>query len=100
MKKGLSFVLLIILIHYYKVVKGNCGTKNLIIGDDDSESEFSFGSYVPIMLYDISKSGIGYTANRNNAAVQCPSGTAYSSCLPSANEGGPNNRCGVYNRLC
>nr|KYP46656.1 hypothetical protein KK1_031753 [Cajanus cajan] len=94
MKKGLSFVLLIILIHYYLI-----GTENCLIGND-LESEFSFGSHVDNILYDVSQSGIGNIANRNKIAVNCPSGASYRSCLPSKNGGGPNNRCGYYNRDC
>ncbi|TKY50170.1 hypothetical protein E2542_SST27626 [Spatholobus suberectus] len=99
MKKGLSFALLIILIHY-EVAKGaNCVTEDCLIGND-LESEFSFGSHVARMLYDVSQSVTGKTGNGNNQAVNCPQSRGYRSCLPSQNGGGPNNRCNDYNRIC
>ncbi|KAK7371529.1 hypothetical protein VNO78_36408 [Psophocarpus tetragonolobus] len=99
MKKGLSFVLLILLIHY-NVVKGkNCDTEDCLIGYD-LDSEFSFGSHVARMLYDVSQSVSGKTGNSNNQAVNCPQSNNYRSCLPSQNGGGPNQNCGQYTRNC
>ncbi|XP_027359143.1 uncharacterized protein LOC113867845 [Abrus precatorius] len=111
MKKGLSLVLLIILIHLHlskattwKMVNGNSkgcvgGTEDCLV-DIDLESEFSFGSHVARMLYDVSQSTTGRTGNRNGASVNCPQTQNYRSCLPSPNGGGPRQRCGDYTRTC
>ena len=100
--KGLLLVLMIILIHY-KVVNANynkeCDTENCLIGND-LESEFSFGSRVARMLYDVSQSVSGKTGNSNNKAVNCTQTKDYRSCLPPKNGGGPNQRCGDYTRNC
>nr|ACU15723.1 unknown [Glycine max] len=103
MKKGLSFVLLLILvIIHYKVANANnnnCVTEDCLIGHS-LESEFSFGSHVARMLYDVSQSVSGQTGNSNNAAVNCPESNGYRSCLSSQNGGGPNQNCGDYTRTC
>ncbi|KAK7370177.1 hypothetical protein VNO78_38026 [Psophocarpus tetragonolobus] len=95
MKKGLLFVLLITLIHY-NVVNGN--HNNVVIGNE-FESEFSFGSHVARMLYDVSLSVCGKTGNQFNHAVLCPERFSYRSCLPDPNGGGPRQRCGDYSRV-
>ncbi|RZB46261.1 hypothetical protein D0Y65_050329 [Glycine soja] len=101
MNKGLSFVLLILLIHYNNVVNANnknCVTEDCLIGNNDLESEFYFGSHVARMLYDVSQSVSGQTGNSNNKAVNCPQSNGYRTCLPSKNGGGPNQSCGDYTR--
>ncbi|KAG4911741.1 hypothetical protein JHK87_052255 [Glycine soja] len=103
MNKGLSFVLLILLIHYNNVVNANnknCVTEDCLIGNNDLESEFYFGSHVARMLYDVSQSVSGQTGNSNNKAVNCPQSNGYRTCLPSKNGGGPNQSCGDYTRVC
>ncbi|RDX89347.1 hypothetical protein CR513_28922, partial [Mucuna pruriens] len=94
MKKGILFAVLILLIHYRVVVNGNnCATEDCLIANH-LESEFSFASHVARMLYDVGNSLTGQTGNSNNAAVKCPQGQGYRTCLPSQNGGGPNSRCG------
>ncbi|KAK7365023.1 hypothetical protein VNO80_13774 [Phaseolus coccineus] len=99
MIKGLSLVLLILLIHHNLVNATNCVTEDCVIGND-LESEFSFGFHTSRMLYDVSLSVQGYTGNRNYQAVNCPKAQAYRSCLPSQNGGGPNKNCDETTRNC
>ncbi|KAK7316283.1 hypothetical protein VNO77_35208 [Canavalia gladiata] len=111
MKNGFSLVLFIIVIHLHlskattawKVVNGNhnggCGGGDCLI-NMDLESEFSFGSHVARMLYDVSQSVTGRTGNNNGASVNCPQSQGYRNCLPSQNGGGPRQRCGDYTRTC
>ncbi|KAK7370176.1 hypothetical protein VNO78_33768 [Psophocarpus tetragonolobus] len=66
---------------------------------NDLESEFSFGSHVARMLYDVSQSMSGKTGNAENKAVRCPEKKNYRSCLPDPNGKGPRP-CGDYNRGC
>ncbi|ESW23337.1 hypothetical protein PHAVU_004G038300 [Phaseolus vulgaris] len=96
MKKGLSLVLVMIVIHSYYVV--NAKYEGFI--GNNLESEFSFDSHVSRMLYDVSLSVCGKTGNRNNKAVFCPELLGYRSCLPDANGGGPIQRCDDYTRGC
>ncbi|KAL2335427.1 hypothetical protein Fmac_016640 [Flemingia macrophylla] len=99
MKKGLLLAFVILMA---AVVNGhkNCMTEDCLIGNNDLDSEFSFGSHVARMLYDVSQSVSGKTGNQNNQAVNCGQSSNYRSCLPSQNGGGPNSRCGDYNRIC
>ncbi|KAK8470024.1 hypothetical protein PHAVU_004G038501 [Phaseolus vulgaris] len=53
MMKGLSLVLLILLIHHNLVNATNCLTEDCLIGNA-LETEFSFGSHTSRMLYDVS----------------------------------------------
>jgi len=57
-------------------------------------------SHAARMLLDLSQTQTGRTGNNNGAAVKCPVLQGYRTCLPSQNGGGPNNRCGTYNRVC
>ncbi|RDX68995.1 hypothetical protein CR513_51951, partial [Mucuna pruriens] len=92
MKKVVYFAVLILVIQQ-RVINGNkCGTEDCLIGKD-LESEFSFGSHVARMLYQVGNSVTGQTGNNNNAAVKCPQSQSYRSCLPSKNGGDPNKRC-------
>ncbi|KAK7381234.1 hypothetical protein VNO78_33765 [Psophocarpus tetragonolobus] len=100
MKKGLSFVLVILLIHFHASIAATWKEVNDNLVTYDLESEFSFGSHVARMLYDVSQSVSGKTGNSNNQAVNCPQSNNYRSCLPSQNGGGPNQRCGDYTRNC
>ncbi|KAG4958669.1 hypothetical protein JHK87_035302 [Glycine soja] len=96
--KGLLIVLLFILIHYKVVVNGNYN--NVVIGNE-LETEFSFGSHVARMLYDLSVSVCGKTGNSYNKAVRCPQTLNYRSCLPSRNgRRGPRQCCGDFSRIC
>ncbi|QCD92727.1 hypothetical protein DEO72_LG5g797 [Vigna unguiculata] len=95
--KGLSMVLVMILIHSYYVVNAKYEG---FIGNNNSESEFSFDSHVNRMLYDVSLSVCGKTGNNNNKAVFCPELFSYRSCLPEPNGGGPRRFCADYTRGC
>lgn len=105
MSKGtlsLLFFILLIQLHLNKTTSlkiGGCNSEDCLI-NDDLESEFLLNSHVARMLLDQSQTQTGRTANNNGAAVKCPINTGYRSCLPSQNGGGPNNRCGTYNRVC
>ncbi|ESW23338.1 hypothetical protein PHAVU_004G038400 [Phaseolus vulgaris] len=99
MMKGLSLVLLILLIHHNLVNATNCLTEDCLIGND-LESEFLFVSHTSRMLYDVSQSQSGKTGNKNNKAVDCPIIKGYRSCVPSKNGGGPNKNCADYTRNC
>nr|KYP46655.1 hypothetical protein KK1_031752 [Cajanus cajan] len=102
MKKSLFFVFLILVIHDKVIMvinANNCVTEDCLIGND-MDSEFSFGSHVARMLYDVSQSVNGQTGNQNNKAVDCPPTQNYRSCLPPKNKGGPNKRCSDYKRDC
>ncbi|XP_020235738.1 uncharacterized protein LOC109815425 [Cajanus cajan] len=108
MKKGLLLAFLVLVMIHDKLMMVNansnkCVTEDCLIGNHmemEMESEFWFGSHVARMLYDVSQSVNGQTGNRNNKAVNCPTSQNYRGCLPSQNGGGPNNRCGDYNRVC
>ncbi|KAK2420086.1 hypothetical protein QL285_030874 [Trifolium repens] len=102
MNKELSLLFLILLIQLHPgkttsfKVKG-CASEDCSI-NNDLESEFSMNSHSSKMLLNLVPI---HTSNRNGAAVKCPiAQVGYRSCLPSKNEGGPNNRCGIYNRVC
>jgi hypothetical protein len=102
MNKELSLLFLILLIQLhpgkttsFKV--NSCASEDCSI-INDSESEFSMNSQSSKMLLNLVPT---HTSNRNSPAIKCPIVRAgYRSCLPSKNEGGPNNRCGTYNRGC
>ncbi|CAK8533401.1 unnamed protein product [Lathyrus sativus] len=105
MNKGtlsLLFLILLIQLHLSKTISlkiGGCSSEDCLI-NDDLESEFLMSSHVARMLLDQSQTQTGRTANNNGAAVKCGTIKAYRTCLPSQNGGGPNNRCGTYNRVC
>jgi hypothetical protein len=101
MNKQLSLLLLILLIqlHLGKTTSfkvNSCASEDCSI-NNDLESEFSMNSQSSKMLLNLVPT---HTSNRNGPAVKCPIIQSYSSCLPSRNEGGPNNRCCKYNRGC
>ncbi|RHN50232.1 hypothetical protein MtrunA17_Chr6g0455241 [Medicago truncatula] len=103
---GVSLLLLVILIrllHLSKTtslkIKG-CTSEDCLINNDLESEEFSMSSHAARMLLDLSQTQTGRTGNNNGAAVKCPIKKGYRTCLPSQNGGGPNNRCGTYNRVC
>jgi len=105
MNKGVSLLFLILLIqlHLSKTtslkIKG-CTSEDCLINNDLESEEFSMSSHAARMLLDLSQTQTGRSGNNNGAAVNCPIIHAYRTCLPSQNGGGPNNRCGIYNRVC
>jgi hypothetical protein len=104
MKKCVSLLFLILLIqlHLHKTTSlkvNDCVSEDCLI-NNDFDSEFSMSSHAARMLLDLSQTQTGRTGNENGAAVKCTILKGYRSCLPSKNGGGPNNRCGTYNRVC
>ena len=105
MNKGVSLLFLILLIqlHLSKTtslkIKG-CTSEDCLINNDLESEEYSMSSHAARMLLDLSQTQTGRTSNNNGAAVKCPIVQGYRTCLPSQNCGGPNNRCGTYNRVC
>ncbi|CAL5186039.1 unnamed protein product [Lathyrus oleraceus] len=105
MNKGtlsLLFLILLIQLHLSKTTSlkiGGCTSEDCLI-NNDLESEFLMSSHVARMLLNQGQTQTGKTANNNGAAVNCPIVKGYRTCLPSQNGGGPNNRCGTFNRVC
>ncbi|KAE9612611.1 hypothetical protein Lalb_Chr06g0174901 [Lupinus albus] len=97
----LPLLMILILLHLsnaipMKINKKGCGEECII----NINEEFSLSSHAGArILYDLSTSINGKTANSNGASINCPQSTGYRSCTPSKNEG-PTQKCGTYTRIC
>ncbi|CAL5186040.1 unnamed protein product [Lathyrus oleraceus] len=102
MNKGslsLLFLILLTQLHLNKTtslkVKG-CASEDCFFNNNLKSEEFSMNSHAARVLLNLSQTQNGGPG----PAVICPNVQGYRTCLPSQNGGGPNNRCGTYNRVC